>query len=205
MDDFAVYKRRGLEIKQQIRQPLQPLPTTSKGSAPARTGATEKQFQVSTGYQKNWSVPHRTDILCLRRLSFLKRQMNEQRMSTPGVGHTLILVIDEVEETRDAMEKLLKADGYIVSASRDEQEAIERGKRENPELILMSRGAQSEDFVATIRRIRDNAALDRTVPGVIFCVETIAEGAEVDIGENTYLIRPDNFDQLRRLVRRLLH
>jgi len=126
-------------------------------------------------------------------------------MSTKSAGRELILVVDEVEETRDAIEKLLTADGYRVTASKDEQDAIERGRRQHPELILMSRGAQSDDFVATIRRIRDHAALGRTVPVVIFSVETIAEGAEMDIGENTHLAHPENFEQLRRLVRRLLH
>jgi CheY-like chemotaxis protein len=126
-------------------------------------------------------------------------------MDTKSLDRESILVIDEVEETRDAIEKLLTADGYRVSTSRDEQGAIELGRRHHPELILMSRGTQSSDVIATVRRIRDHVRLDRTVPVVIFSVETIAEGAEVDIGENTHLAHPDNFDQLRRLVRRLLH
>jgi hypothetical protein len=69
----------------------------------------------------------------------------------------------------------------------------------------MSRGTQTGDVVATIRRIRNHTTLGRTVPVVIFCDQTIAEGAEMDIGENTHLAHPDNFDQLRRMVRRLLH
>src|SRR5262249_12481011 len=117
----------------------------------------------------------------------------------------LILVIDEVEETRDAIEKLLRADGYRVSASRDEQSAIERSSQQRPELILMTRGVQSAEVVATVRRIRDRAYLEKTVPLVIFTAETIAEGTEMDLGENTHLIHPDNFDQLRRLLHRLLH
>lgn len=116
-----------------------------------------------------------------------------------------ILIVDEVEETRDAIEKLLTADGYCVIASRDEQDAIERGRSQHPELILMSRGGPSGDVVATVRRIRDHACPGGTIPVVIFSVETIDEGEEVDIGENTHLVHPDNFDQLRRLVRRLLH
>ncbi len=129
--------------------------------------------------------------------------MNEPRMAAKSAPRELILVVDEVEETRDAIEKLLTADGYRVNASRDEQGAINSGRRQNPELILMSRGGQS-DVVATVRRIRDHACLDTTIPLVIFNAETIAEGTEMDIGENTHLIHPDNFDQLRRLVRRLL-
>jgi hypothetical protein len=43
-----------------------------------------------------------------------------------------------------------------------------------------------------------------TVPIVIFCSPTLEEGAELAIGESTYVVRPDNFDQLRTLLKRLL-
>jgi hypothetical protein len=40
---------------------------------------------------------------------------------------------------------------------------------------------------------------------VIFCMEEIGEGNEVAIGQNVYVTRPDNFNQLRSLIARLLH
>jgi hypothetical protein len=58
--------------------------------------------------------------------------------------------------------------------------------------------------IAMARRIRTRAALDDKVPVVIFCVESVDEGGEVNIGDNVYLARPDNFNQVRALVRRLL-
>jgi hypothetical protein len=42
------------------------------------------------------------------------------------------------------------------------------------------------------------------VPVVVFCVDEIDEGDEVAIGENVHLTRPDNFNQLRSLLARLL-
>jgi hypothetical protein len=42
------------------------------------------------------------------------------------------------------------------------------------------------------------------VPVVVFCIDDIAEGDEVAIGENVHLTRPDNFNQLRSLLARLL-
>jgi len=39
---------------------------------------------------------------------------------------------------------------------------------------------------------------------VIFCVPIIDEGAEVALGNNVYITRPDNFDQLRGFIARLL-
>ena len=115
----------------------------------------------------------------------------------------LILVVEDVEETRDGIEKLLKADGYRVDPARSEEDAVMRARRESPNLILVSLGPHV-DVVATVARIRARAELSDEIPIVIFCVETIAEGAEVKIGTNVYATRPDNFDQLRSLLGRLL-
>ena len=115
----------------------------------------------------------------------------------------LILVVEDVEETRDGIEKLLKADGYRVDPARSEEDAVMRARRESPNLILVSLGAHV-DVVATVARIRARAELSDEIPIVIFCVETIAEGAEVKIGTNVYATRPDNFDQLRSFLGRLL-
>jgi hypothetical protein len=42
------------------------------------------------------------------------------------------------------------------------------------------------------------------VPVVVFCIADIDEGDEVAIGENVYITRPDNFNQLRTLLACLL-
>jgi CheY-like chemotaxis protein len=41
----------------------------------------------------------------------------------------LILVVEDVEETRDGIEKLLEADGYRVDPAREEEDAIARATR----------------------------------------------------------------------------
>jgi hypothetical protein len=53
------------------------------------------------------------------------------------------------------------------------------------------------------RRIREKSGLTDRVPIVVFCVATLAEGTEAEVGYNIYFARPDNFDQLRRLLNRL--
>ncbi len=116
----------------------------------------------------------------------------------------LILVIEDVEETRDGIEKLLTADGYRVDPVRNEQEAVLNARRRRPDLILMSGGGFGTDGIGIVSRLRDHAELGQGVPAVIFCVDQIAEGAEVQIGKNIYATRPDNFEQLRGFLRRLL-
>ena len=116
----------------------------------------------------------------------------------------LILLLENEQETRDGIEKLLRAEGYRVDAARDEDEAVARATRTSPDLILVSLGGSPGDAIAEASSIRRRAEVDQSIPVVIFSVQTVAEGAEEKIEGNVYLTRPDNFDQLRVLFRRLL-
>lgn len=118
---------------------------------------------------------------------------------------SIILVVEDVNETRDGIEKLLKADGYRVTLARNETDAIESAQREPPNLILVSVAGLPHEVVIAARHIRELAGLAVVVPVVVFCIAEIDEGAEVAIGENVYITRPDNFNQLRTLLARLLN
>ena len=116
----------------------------------------------------------------------------------------IILVLEDVNETRDGIEKLLKADGYRVALARDETDAIESARQQRPDLILVSVAGLPHEVIATALRVRERSALGEDVPVVLFCIEDIAEGEELAIGRNVYGTRPDNFNQLRSLFSRLL-
>jgi DNA-binding response OmpR family regulator len=115
----------------------------------------------------------------------------------------LILVVEDVRETSDGIERLLKADGYRVALARDELEAIESAKLRRPDLILVGWTGLSGEVLATVGRIRERAAMGDRIP-VIFWVEDIDEGEEVAVGGNVHLMRPESFNQLRGLLARLL-
>jgi CheY-like chemotaxis protein len=115
-----------------------------------------------------------------------------------------LLVLEDIEETAYLIEKMLKGNGYSVSLARSEEDAICRGRFQSPDLILMSLGLGLERLLATAHRIRRQAGLSQDVAIVIFCVPTVPEGAEVEVDRNVHLTRPDNFNQLRELLHRLL-
>jgi CheY-like chemotaxis protein len=115
-----------------------------------------------------------------------------------------ILVVEDVEETRDGIEKLLQVDGYRVEPARGERDAVDIAGRKFPDLILVSPGGAPREAIATACQIRERAGLSDNVPIVIFCVDEIPQGHEAAIGRNVYITRPDNFNQLRRLIARLL-
>ncbi|HVS82420.1 MAG TPA: response regulator [Pyrinomonadaceae bacterium] len=115
-----------------------------------------------------------------------------------------VLVVEDVAETRDGIEKLLKADGYRVALARDELDAIESARRQCPDLILVSLAGLPSEVIVTARRIRERAGVGEQVPVVVFCIEGIGEGGEVAIGQNVHITQPENFNQLRSLLTRLL-
>jgi CheY-like chemotaxis protein len=123
---------------------------------------------------------------------------------TDGTRHgARILVVEDVEETRDGIERLLRADGYRVDTARDEADAVRRARHDAPDLILVSVGGTVDAIVALVARVYRAAGLREGIPVVIFCVPSLDQGAEQALSPDVYVCRPDNFDQLRALLRRL--
>jgi CheY-like chemotaxis protein len=125
-------------------------------------------------------------------------------MNSVSERREIILVLEDIDETRYLLEQMLKGDGYYVDLARDEEDAIVRARSQPPDLILMSLGLEREQLVETALRIRQATALGPEVPVVIFCVPSIPAGAEIEVHKNIYVTRPDNFDQLRKFLRWLL-
>jgi len=132
----------------------------------------------------------------------VNKTLHDQRLKRED---PVILVVEDVAETRDGIERLLRADGYRVEVARDQLDAIVSARRQRPDLILVSLAGLPLEVIAAARVIREDAELDENVPIVLFCVEDIGEGDEVAVGRNVHVTRPDNFNQLRGLLTRLLH
>ena len=115
----------------------------------------------------------------------------------------LILVVEDIHEISDGIERLLKADGYRVVLARDEVEGIESAQLTRPDLILVNWTGLSGQVLPVIHRLRERSAIGDQIP-VVFWIEDIDEGEEVAVAENVFLTRPDSFNQLRGLLARLL-
>ena len=115
----------------------------------------------------------------------------------------LILVVEDVHEISDGIERLLKADGYRIARARDELEAIQSAQLTRPDLILVNWTGSFGEVVAIAHRIRERLAVGDQTP-MVFWLEDIDEGGEVEVAANVVLTRPDSFNQLRGLLARLL-
>ena len=85
----------------------------------------------------------------------------------------IILVVEDVQETREGIEKLLLVDGYRVTLARDEQDGIESARRQRPDLILVSLAGIPREVILSARRVRERAAIAEDVPVVVFCIDDI--------------------------------
>jgi DNA-binding response OmpR family regulator len=116
----------------------------------------------------------------------------------------LILVVEDVYETRAGIATLLEANGHRVALASTEGQTRKSTRLERPNLILVSGSGLRDNVLVMVDRIRKEAAVGYGVPVVVFCAQDISEGEEVAINGNVYLTNPDNFNQLRSLVARLL-
>ena len=78
----------------------------------------------------------------------------------------LILVVDDVYETRAGIDTLLKANGYRVALT--STEAINSTRPERPDLILVSRSALPDNILVKVDGIRREAAVGDDIPVVVF-------------------------------------
>lgn len=123
----------------------------------------------------------------------------------PIPAHAIsILIVEDTQEMRDAIETLLRRDGYWVSPARNEDDAVARIHANPPDLILISLEGTTEHVLSAARRIRDRGGLTTSTPMVIFSIANFPEGAEEQVGGNIFITAPDNFDQLRTLLTRVL-
>jgi two-component system cell cycle response regulator DivK len=121
-----------------------------------------------------------------------------------GVNQT-VLVVEDFEDNRFMMRRLLEMSGYRVLEAINGEEAVEMAERERPGLILMDLSLPLLDGLAATRRIRQHEAL-RDVPIVAVSAHDTADfhADALAAGCNDYVTKPIDFDQLEALLGRLL-
>lgn len=116
-----------------------------------------------------------------------------------------IMVVEDFEDNRFMMRRLLEMSGFHVLEAINGEEAVEIARRERPALILMDLSLPLLDGLAATRRIRQYEEL-REVPIVAVSAHDTADfhADALAAGCNDYVTKPIDFDQLEALLNRLL-
>jgi CheY-like chemotaxis protein len=122
-----------------------------------------------------------------------------------GKSPPIILVVEDFEDNRFMMRRLLEMSGYRVLEAINGEEAIQLARKERPHLILMDLSLPQMDGLAATRRIRQHPEL-RDVPIVAVSAHDTADfhADALAAGCNDYVTKPIDFDQLEALLSRLL-
>jgi CheY-like chemotaxis protein len=131
--------------------------------------------------------------------------MAEQRTTEQGEAAPTVLVVEDFEDNRFMMRRLLEMSGYRVVEAVNGEQAVETAVSERPDLILMDLSLPKLDGLAATRRIRKHDELARTPIVAVSAHDTTDFHADaLAAGCNEYVTKPIDFDQLESLLKRLL-
>jgi two-component system, cell cycle response regulator DivK len=116
-----------------------------------------------------------------------------------------VMVVEDFEDNRFMMRRLLEMSGYRVVEAINGEQAVEMARSERPHLILMDLSLPILDGLAATRRIRQQEDL-RKVPIIAVSAHDTSDfhADALAAGCNDYVTKPIDFDQLEALLKRLL-
>lgn len=117
-----------------------------------------------------------------------------------------VLVVDDYDDGRLMLKRLLELKGFSVSEASNGEEAVESVRRRCPDLILMDLNMPRMDGLTAARKIRECRELCSGVPMVaVTAYDTygMKEAAE-EAGCDAYVAKPIDDAEFERTLRRLL-
>lgn len=115
------------------------------------------------------------------------------------------LVVEDFEDSRFMMRRLLEMAGYSVLEASDGEQAVKMAVESRPVLILMDLSLPKLDGLSATRQIRQKKGLKK-VPIVAVSAHDSPESRTeaLDAGCNEYVTKPIDFDHLHALLRRFV-
>jgi two-component system, cell cycle response regulator DivK len=122
-------------------------------------------------------------------------------MTDKNESRPTVLVVEDFEDNRFMMRRLLEMSGYRVLEAVNGQQAVETAAKEHPDIILMDLSLPMLDGLAATRRIRAQNGLGK-VPIVAVSAHDSADfhAEALAAGCNEYVTKPIDFDQLVQLL-----
>jgi len=117
----------------------------------------------------------------------------------------LLMVVEDFEDSRFMMLRLLEMAGYRVLEASDGEQAVDLALQKRPALILMDLSLPKLDGLAATRKIRRHKTM-RKVPIVAVSAHDAPESRieALEAGCNEYVTKPIDLDHLNALLKRLL-
>src|ERR1051325_6705950 len=116
-----------------------------------------------------------------------------------------VLLVEDTEDNRFMMRRLLEMTGYRVVEAMNGDEAVKVAQAESPQLILMDLSLPVIDGCAATLLIRKRPAFQSTPIIAVSAHDSSDFQAEaLDAGCNRYISKPIDFTELEQLIAQLL-
>ncbi|HWF88918.1 MAG TPA: response regulator [Pyrinomonadaceae bacterium] len=116
-----------------------------------------------------------------------------------------VLLVEDTEDNRFMMRRLLEMAGYGVVEAVNGEEAVKLAKSECPQLILMDLSLPVIDGLAATRLIRKLPGCQSTPIIAVSAHDTSDFQSEaIEAGCNSYVTKPIDFNDLEELIGQLL-
>ena len=120
-------------------------------------------------------------------------------------GNKLFLVVEDFEDSRFMMRRLLEMAGYNVLEASDGEQAVKMAVESRPVLILMDLSLPKLDGLAATRQIRQQKGLKKTPILAVSAHDSPESRTEaLEAGCNEYVTKPIDFDHLHALLQRFV-
>ena len=117
----------------------------------------------------------------------------------------LFLVVEDFEDSRFMMRRLLEMAGYQVLEASDGEQAIKMALEQRPALILMDLSLPKLDGLAATREIRKQKVLHKVPIVAVSAHDSPQTRAEaLAAGCNEYVTKPIDFDNLNAVLERYM-
>lgn len=116
-----------------------------------------------------------------------------------------VLLVEDTEDNRFMMRRLLEMSGYRVVEATNGEDAVKIAEAVSPGLILMDLSLPMIDGLAATRLIRKLPKLKKT-PIIAVSAHDTSDFLEeaLDAGCNSYITKPIDFNELEQLIVREL-
>ena len=116
-----------------------------------------------------------------------------------------VLLVEDTEDNRFMMRRLLEMTGYRVIEAMNGEEAVKLAQSECPQLILMDLSLPVIDGLAATRLIRKLPHCGSTPIIAVSAHDTSDFQSEaISAGCNSYVTKPIDFNELEELIGKLL-
>jgi DNA-binding response OmpR family regulator len=116
---------------------------------------------------------------------------------------TKILLVDDEPDVLEILSKKLQAAGFLTVTAADGNQGLKKTREEKPDLVLLDIMMPNKDGFTMLRDLQSETDL-RRIPVIMVSAKSEADSLFEgrDLGATDYLIKPIDFDELLRYIKK---